>query len=175
MTEKIQKDCEECGDLFEPVGYEGILNATVSVSVATWCSVSSRNEVATETETELQLETERHCGTCEKALPDGTEGCDEHGVPHVWSSATEEWIPDVSVSVATSTATDAAQPVGVLCDECGETTTDYERITEENWEFCAGLQKQFCGTCRELREEPPCDDPECDADVCYDKREEEND
>jgi len=156
MAEMIQKDCEECGDLFEPVGYEGILNATVSVSVATWCAVSSRNEVATETETELQLETERHRGTCEKALPDGTEGCDEHGVPHVWSSATEEWIP-----------------IGLVCDECGESTNDDERITTENWEYCAGLQKQYCGKCRELREEPPCDEPMCDADVCYNKRTEE--
>jgi hypothetical protein len=126
MTEKIQKDCEECGDIFEPVGYEGILNA--------------------------------YCGTCEKALPDGTEGCDEHGVPHVWSSSNEEWIP-----------------LGVICDECGETTNNDERITTENWEFCIGLQKQFCGKCREAREEPPCDEPTCDADVCYDKREEEND
>jgi hypothetical protein len=145
MTEKIQKDCEECGDLFEPAGYEGILNA--------------------------------FCGTCEKALPDGTEGCDEHGVNHVWSSHREEWIPDVSDSVASSadaaTDTETDRPIGVVCDECGETTTDYERITEENWEFCAGLQKQFCGACREARQEPPCDDPECDADVCYDKREEE--
>ena len=126
MSEKIQKDCEECGNLFEPAGYEGILNA--------------------------------YCGTCEKALPDGTEGCDEHGVPHVWSSAAEEWIP-----------------LGVICDECGDTTNNDERITTENWEFCIGLQKQFCGKCREAREEPPCDEPTCDADVCYDKREEEND
>jgi hypothetical protein len=118
---KIQKDCEACGDLFEPVGYEGILNA--------------------------------YCGTCEKALPEGTEGFDENGVPYVWSSLTEEWVP-----------------MGVLCNVCGDTTNDDERITAENWEYCEGLQTQFCGACREERKEPPCDEPTCDADVCYEKR-----
>ena len=124
MAETIQKECEECGDIFEPVGYEGILNA--------------------------------YCGTCEKALPDGTEGFDDKGVPYVWSSVLLEWVP-----------------MGVVCDLCGDATNDDERITSENWEFCEGLQKQFCGTCREGRDEPPCDSPECDADVCYTKRMEE--
>lgn len=124
MAEKIQKACEECGDLFEPVGLEGILNM--------------------------------YCGTCECALPDGFVGVDEHGVPHVWSSVNEEWTV-----------------MGVQCDVCGESTNDDERITSENWEFCEGLQKQFCGLCREEREEPPCEDPTCDADVCYEKRHQE--
>jgi len=121
MAEKIQKECVECGDIFEPVGYAGILNS--------------------------------YCGTCEKALPDGTEGFDENGVPYVWSSDSGEWLP-----------------MGVVCDICGDTTNEDERITSENWEFCEGLQKQFCGVCREEREEPPCNSPECDADVCYNKR-----
>jgi hypothetical protein len=123
MADKIQKSCEECGDIFEPAGYEGICNA--------------------------------YCGMCENALPNGVEGYDEHGVPHMWSSAVGEWIPMV-----------------VICDKCGETTNDDERITAENWEFCVGLQQQFCGACREAREEPPCDEAMCDADVCYNKREE---
>lgn len=53
------------------------------------------------------------------------------------------------------------------CDICGESTSDTERITSENWEYCSGLQKQFCGECRENREEDACDDSECEADVCY--------
>jgi len=56
------------------------------------------------------------------------------------------------------------------CDVCGEDTGDAVRVTDENWEYCTGLEKQFCGECRETREEPPCDDPECEADVCYDAR-----
>jgi hypothetical protein len=35
------------------------INSYVSVSVATWRSVSSRDEVATDTETKSRLETER--------------------------------------------------------------------------------------------------------------------
>ena len=58
----------------------------------------------------------------------------------------------------------------ITCDICGEETADAERITDENWEYCTGLEKQFCGECRVDREEPPCDDPECEADVCYDAR-----
>jgi len=123
MANKIQKPCEECGDIFEPAGYEGIRNA--------------------------------YCGACEQALPDGFEGFDEWGVPYVWSSTNEAWIA-----------------MGVVCDKCGEATNDDDRITSENWEFCEGLQTQFCGECREAREEPPCDNPECEADVCYNKREE---
>jgi hypothetical protein len=58
----------------------------------------------------------------------------------------------------------------IVCNVCGDETGDPDRITEENWEFCTGLEKQFCGKCREKREEPPCKDPECEADVCYDAR-----
>lgn len=58
----------------------------------------------------------------------------------------------------------------ITCDVCGEETADADRITDENWEYCTGLEKQFCGECRENREEAPCDDPECEADVCYDAR-----
>ena len=126
MTESLRKPCYECGEIFEPMGLEGVLNA--------------------------------YCGACEKDLPDGVGGYDEHGIPHVWSSANEQWIP-----------------IRVFCDKCGDFTNDDERITAENWEYCAGLQRQFCGSCREAREEPPCDDPTCEADVCYDKREEQAD
>lgn len=55
----------------------------------------------------------------------------------------------------------------IVCDICGDETADAERITDENWEFCSGLEKQFCGKCRDKREDPPCDDSECEADVCY--------
>lgn len=55
----------------------------------------------------------------------------------------------------------------IVCDICGDETSDAERITDENWEFCSGLEKQFCGKCRDKREDPPCDDSECEADVCY--------
>ena len=55
----------------------------------------------------------------------------------------------------------------VTCDICGDDTGDVVRLSEENWEFCSGLDKQFCGKCREKREEPPCDDSDCDADICY--------
>ena len=58
----------------------------------------------------------------------------------------------------------------IICDICGEETADADRITDENWEYCTGLEKQFCGECRENREESPCDDPECEADVCYNAR-----
>jgi len=76
---------------------------------------------------------------------------DEKGVPYVRPSASSE-------------------QTGVVCDICGDTTDDDDRITSENWEFCEGLQKQFCGACRKEREEPPCDDAGCHADVCYEKR-----
>ena len=59
------------------------------------------------------------------------------------------------------------------CDICGEETADADRITDENWEYCTGLEKQFCGECRENREYPPCADPECEADVCYNARTED--
>jgi len=55
----------------------------------------------------------------------------------------------------------------IVCDICGDETADAERITNENWEFCAGLEKQFCGKCRVKRTDPPCDDSDCDADICY--------
>ncbi len=55
----------------------------------------------------------------------------------------------------------------VTCDVCGEVTADNERLTNENWEFCSGLAKQFCGTCREGRVLPACDDVQCQADRCY--------
>ena len=45
----------------------------------------------------------------------------------------------------------------VVCDICGEETADADRITDENWEYCTGLEKQFCGECRE-------------ADMCYNAR-----
>ena len=59
-----------------------------------------------------------------------------------------------------------------ICDVCGDATIDPMRVTDENWEYCFGLQKQFCGVCRENREEEPCDNPDCEADVCYNAREE---
>lgn len=55
----------------------------------------------------------------------------------------------------------------VTCDICGDETTDAERITDENWEFCSGLDKQFCGTCSKERDDTPCDDSDCEADICY--------
>ena len=55
---------------------------------------------------------------------------------------------------------------------CGVFTSDVDRVITENWEFCEGLQKQFCGECRENREEEPCDNPDCEADVCYYTRQE---
>jgi hypothetical protein len=93
------------------------------------------------------------CEKCERELPDGTEAFDGNGAPYEWSTTETKWVP-----------------LSVVCSFCGDATEDDERITSENWEFCEGLQKQFCGACREEREEPPCDGPECDADVCYTKR-----
>ena len=57
----------------------------------------------------------------------------------------------------------------VTCDICKDSTNDCKRITGENWEYCSGLELQFCGKCRELRTQPPCEDTECQADVCYNK------
>ena len=54
-----------------------------------------------------------------------------------------------------------------ICDRCGKMTTYDDQVCDENWETCNGLQEFYCGDCREAREEPPCDDPECEADVCY--------
>jgi len=123
MASKVHKACDTCGDMFEPLGLEGIKNA--------------------------------YCGTCEKDLEDGFEGVDEHGVPHYWRKEAGEW-----------------KAMAVRCDICGDLTEDDERITSENWEFCEGLQKQFCGACRERRQEPPCEIETCEADVCYDLRHE---
>jgi hypothetical protein len=56
----------------------------------------------------------------------------------------------------------------VVCDKCGSVSG----TAAENWEYCEGLKLQFCGECREKREEPPCGKSECQADVCYDANEE---
>ena len=61
------------------------------------------------------------------------------------------------------------------CNVCGDETGDAVQVTDENWEYCTGLDKQFCGKCREKREEPPCDDSECEADICYNAHHEEDD
>jgi hypothetical protein len=63
------------------------------------------------------------------------------------------------------------EPEEITCDICGVSTSDMDRVTTENWEYCVGLDKQYCGECRENRNETPCDDPECEADICYDARE----
>lgn len=54
---------------------------------------------------------------------------------------------------------------------CGTTTDDEEVLSDSNWEYCEGLEKQFCSECRENREEPPCDKEDCEADVCFNHRE----
>jgi len=63
----------------------------------------------------------------------------------------------------------------VKCDKCGKIAETSEQVENENWEYCEGLKVQFCGECREKREEPPCTNSQCQADVCYDAREERTD
>ena len=173
MSETIQKECDRCGDIFEPIGYEGCRNQ--------YCGRCERDlpdgHIASDeygnplqwsaaNESWTSYEPSTKCDLCNTHDPEPVEVTESwefrSGIPISVCSECREAIRSHESPYIYST-----------CDICSEITLDETRMALENWEFCEGLQKQFCGRCREEREEPACDTPTCDADVCYNHRNQE--
>lgn len=72
---------------------------------------------------------------------------------------------DVSRCMSTYGATRAR-----TCDVCGSTTSDVAN-SGSKWDFCEGLQMQFCDSCRHNRGDALCDKEGCQADACSAHRE----
>jgi hypothetical protein len=57
------------------------------------------------------------------------------------------------------------------CSVCDLKPSDGNAITEDNWETCWGRNMFFCPL---HRVQYPCNNEECDADLCYNFREDKN-
>jgi len=57
------------------------------------------------------------------------------------------------------------------CSVCGIEPISYKSIIEDNWETCWGRNMFFCPN---HRVQYPCNNDECDADECYNFREDKN-